>query len=186
MHSKSTTPRTAAGILLGRHVDHVCYSVPDLDAAALAWVRLGVGPFLTIRDAAFERVEHAGQPAIFEHSAAFAKWGETFVELNEVKRAIPEVVDRGVRPGEGSTLSHLGYDSADPEADSSGLEKLGYPLYLYAKQGPIEAWYHYLPELGHSVELHRAVPELEAFWLQLTDAATSWDGQEPLRPFPTG
>ncbi len=59
----------------------LAYATDDVTAAARRWVERGVGPFFVLEHIALNDVEIDGEPAVFDHSSAYAWWGSVMVEL---------------------------------------------------------------------------------------------------------
>ena len=59
----------------------IAYAVGDVDAAAAQWVAQGVGPFFVLDHVEVHNVRVHQQPGRFDHSSAFAQWGDVMVEL---------------------------------------------------------------------------------------------------------
>jgi hypothetical protein len=168
--------------VFNRPIDHIAYSVEDIDTAVGWWARcFGVGPFFIVDDIEFDKCIHDGKSCVFEHSAAFAAWGDVFVELQRITRAEPEVVSAGLRAGGKNMVNHVAYVVDDPERDSERLEGLGFKQFLYARRGPVAVRFHTAPFLGHAIEIHEANAFLDGFWKMIGDAARDWDGADPLR-----
>ena len=72
--------------LLRREVDHLGYIVEDIPTAVEGWARLGVGPFFHIPNVDFEVLHRRDEPCVFEHSAAFARWGDIGLELQQIRQ----------------------------------------------------------------------------------------------------
>ena len=84
-----------------------------------------------------------------------------------------------------NTLNHIGYVAGDYRAESDRLTKLGMPRFLDAKTGEIEEYYHWAPELGVTLEIHKDTEFIRNTHVALRQAARDWDGKDPLRPVPT-
>lgn len=167
--------------LLRRPVDHIGYVVDDISAAVDRWAAAGIGPFFVLPHVRFDALHRRGDPCLFDHTAAFARWGAIGVELQQLHAVEPAGLARDLRAGTGNGVNHVSYVSPEPEADSERLEAAGWPLALLCRSGPIEDRLHVAPFLGHLIEIHRASPQLAEFWAMVTRAADGWDGSEPLR-----
>ena len=166
-----------------RPLNHVSWLVEDIDAAARFWAAtLGVGPFLLIEDAVLDEVSHKGKPCVFDHCAAFSKWGDLSIELQQISDARPYAVASGWGVGTGYHVNHVSYTVPDPDEESERLEALGMPCFLTWKDGPLHANCHQSPFFGPSVEVHTE-GTLDGFWEAIGEATKDWDGTEPLRKF---
>jgi Glyoxalase/Bleomycin resistance protein/Dioxygenase superfamily len=146
---------------------HVGYWVDDLDSALTRWGQdLGVGPFQVVEHVPFDSfVLAAGgeryADVVFDHSAAFAAWGQVVVELGQV-HAIDDrlAAAYGVAPAAcgvaQGTVSHVSWVVPDVEKESARLARLGCKLINTARSGPISvAWHDGGPLFPHPVELHQ-------------------------------
>ena len=73
------------------------FVVPDLEAAALHWAGLGVGPFFLMEHIQYAECRYRGQPVSFDMSVAVGQWGEVQVEL--IRRYREGKSDERVRLG---------------------------------------------------------------------------------------
>jgi len=165
-----------------RPIHHIAYVVDDIPAAAWMWCKtFGAGPFLTVVRTAGEPPEqdHDGAPARFRPVVAFGQWGAIAVELLRVEAAEPATLAAHFT----APFNHVAYVSPTPLEDSDRLAALGLPRFLHSRRGDVETLWHAIPQLGHAVEIHRATPQLEAFFGAVAAAAEGWDGSEPLREY---
>lgn len=166
-----------------RPISHIAWLVEDIDIAARFWAKaFGVGPFLLIDDAVLDEVSHNGEPATFEHSAAFCKWGDLAVELQQIDRCDPYQVAIGWGVGKGYHVNHLSYTVPDPDAESERLEAMGMSKFMTWKDGPLHANVHQNPYFGPAMEVHTE-GTLDDFWNLIGAETANWDGSEPLRKF---
>lgn len=163
---------------LGLPVSHYSYVVDDMREGVEFWAsKMKAGPFYLLDNIEFEQVLFEGEPATFEHSAAFGQWGPIVVELQQLHGAKPAaLLEKLDRP-----VNHFAYVCPDAPAASERLAAEGFPLYMQASFGPIDVRFHDHPVLGHSIELHQGSEFLDDFFLGLRQAATDWDGRDPLR-----
>ena len=167
-----------------RQITHVGYAVPNLPAAAGEWAdRFGAGPFIALPPASFELIEHRGEPATFEHQAAFGQWGPIAVELQQIEAARPERVAVALSPPEGA-INHVSYMVGELGEERARLEQLGMAGLLYARSGPVELSVHEAPMLGHPVELHQRSDFLVEFFAMVERQSRDWNGRDPIRDLP--
>jgi catechol 2,3-dioxygenase-like lactoylglutathione lyase family enzyme len=144
----------------GRGLHHVGYWVASLDAAQRRWRGdLGAGPFEVVPHIAFDSfVLCAGgqlqEGVVFDHSAAFALWGQAIVELGEVHAIDHRLAAAyGYAPGR---VSHVAWVVPDLERESARLAGLGCELINTARSGPVRvAWHYGGPLFPHPVEVHQ-------------------------------
>jgi hypothetical protein len=173
---------TTRPTVLGRPIVHVSYEVADIPSAVEQWGRLfGAGPFFLLDRQVFDQTTHNGAPASWDHSAAFGQWGPIAVELQHTYEITPEAPLRAQVVGRGAGPNHVAFIAADPEAESARLAQLGFPQALFAKRGPVELRFHYIPVLGHAVEIHKESDFLLEFFAMVAKTADGWDGADPLR-----
>lgn len=170
-----------------RALHHVGYWVEDLDhAAEHAHRTLDVGPFLTHPHVTFDsfvladgtEVEDA---AYFDHSAAFALWGDLVLELGEVHQAHPDLVAAyGIQVG---AVSHVSWVVDDLAAESRHLEEQGCALIHTAATGAVKvAWHHGGSLFPHPVEVHQAGAPILGMRPRLAALRETWDGDELMHP----
>jgi hypothetical protein len=164
-------------------VHHLGYAVEDLGAAAQRWHDVaGIGPFLAFEHMRFDAVSVSGQPAVFDHSAAFALHGPMFVELQKIHLVEPAAAVPALVPTGGQGLNHVAYAYEDPDAESARLAAAGMAPTFDARVGGIHVvWHDTAATLGFAVELHQAGEALDGFFEAVVDAARSWDGRQVLQ-----
>jgi len=86
--------------------------VPDLDAAIQSWLRLGVGPFLTVRGASVSGYEYRGNPSTPLLDVAFAQKGAVQIELIRQMNDAPSAYRDFIAAG-GAGFHHFGWFCAD-------------------------------------------------------------------------
>jgi hypothetical protein len=86
--------------------------VADLDAAIQTWLRLGVGPFLTLRGASVSGYEYRGNPSKPLLDVAFAQKGDVQIELIRQANDAPSAYRDFIAAGS-SGFHHFGWLCAD-------------------------------------------------------------------------
>lgn len=167
--------------IIAKPPSHFGYVVESIPTAVETWSKMGIGPWLLIESPEFDLVESGGEAAVFDHNAAFGWWGTVGVELQEYNDLRPELAAKNMRAGEGPQLNHIAYESATPAEDSARLEELGLPLFLFSRYGEIEERLHWVPALGHVIQIHPESEFLTNWWRMVRQASEGWDGSEPLR-----
>ena len=163
-------------------IHHVGYVVEDLEAAAHEAARTyGAGPFFLIDHVGFSEVTHLDEPAAYDHSAAFGRWGPILMELNQVFSAEPpELLSALGTVG----LGHVGWLTNDLDADRVRLEAAGMRCFHTGRTGPVSAaWFDGTPVLGHHVEVLQRSEGMTGFHEMVRAAGEDWDGQDPFRPW---
>jgi hypothetical protein len=162
---------------LSARFHHLAYGVDRLDEAiADAATRLGAGPFFVLRDVPLAAIAD-GEPVAFEHSSAFGRWGDTFLELMQIDRCDRDRIHTPI-PG----INHLAWAVPTLEAAGRELDGGGMPEILRAELGDIAFVLHDAQEqFGHNVELHADSEGFRAFFRQIAEASESWDGRDPIR-----
>jgi catechol 2,3-dioxygenase-like lactoylglutathione lyase family enzyme len=178
------TDRDVVSSLLKGQISHLSYVVPDLERAATWWYEtFGAGPFISLPDIHFDRLDSPYEPVVWRHSSACGQWGQVALELEQIDEASP--AEFAERVGLGNVgITHVSYIVDDPDQVSAALEREGMPLFAHGVQGPIEVFIHHAPQLGHGIELHRNGEMVVDFFDSLRTLSTSWDGSELLRPLP--
>ena len=159
--------------VLNRPISHISYALPEIAAVVEHWSSvLGAGPFFLIDRVQFDEVTYDARPAVWEHAGAFGQWGALCIELQEIVEASPPHVAALLTPGPMPVVNHVAYVSDDPEADSAELSAAGHELFLHAKFGGIEVWFHDTTALfGHAIEIHRASANLDAAFERIATVA---------------
>lgn len=97
--------------------------VPDLESAIQGWVKLGVGPFLAMRDIGLDDYVYHGQPSRPKIDVAFAQTGDLQVELIHPVGDVPSSYHDFLAAGR-SGIHHLGWflDDYDAAVEAAGRE----------------------------------------------------------------
>jgi hypothetical protein len=164
---------------------HIGYVVSDLRAGVARFsTATGAGPFFAMEHIMFDEVTYRGEPAIYDHSAAFGQWGPILVELSEVHDAEPAGLrDALVAAGDG--VGHVGLLADSLLDEVARLEADGLAPFHTGRAGPASAvWLDGGDLFGHPVEVLERREELLRFYAMVRDASLDWDGSEPLRVLP--
>ncbi len=163
-------------------IHHVGYVVTDLTAGAEHFAStFGAGPFFGMEHLEFDHVDYLGEPAVYDHSSAFGRWGPILVELTQVHDAQPEAFrDALVKPGAG--VGHVAWLVNSLADEVARLTAAGHTPFHTGRTGPASAvWFDGGESLGHPIEVLQRREELTAFYAMVHSAATGWDGSDPLR-----
>jgi catechol 2,3-dioxygenase-like lactoylglutathione lyase family enzyme len=143
-------------------IHHVGYVVEDLAAGIERFTRdFGAGAFTVLEHIDFDEVTYEGAPAVYDHSSAFAAWGEIIVELTQVHDADPPELARA--PG----IGHVAWLAEDLEHEVARLQAAGMHMFHTGRTGPVHAKWLSGGPFGHPVEVLQEVPELLAFYASL-------------------
>jgi Glyoxalase/Bleomycin resistance protein/Dioxygenase superfamily len=148
----------------GRGLHHIAYWTDDLDRAMRDAERLlGVGPFRVIEHVPLGRFRFRDEPALLDHSAAFAAWGPVILELNQVHAVEPsELRDAlGVAPG---AVSHVSWWTTDLGAERSHMAASGCALLTSSEGGAVADWFSGGSLFAHPVEIHEPTAGVRAMW----------------------
>jgi len=155
----------------------LAYAVDDVTEAARRWNARGVGPFFVRAhiDVCNSRVN--GAPSTFDHSSAFAQWGDVMVEL------ICQHDSGGERIVGRSGIHHAAFFVEDFETAAGQLTASGMPEVLYAEtaSGMSFGFHDGRAEHGHLIEIYERTDQLAWFYDMVRDSAAGWDGSDPIR-----
>lgn len=147
-----------------RPLHHIGYWVDDLDAGMEHAGRLlGVGPFQVLAHVDLGRFRFRGEPAVLDHSAAFASWGPVLLELNMLHQAEPAELREalGVRHG---AVSHVAWTTENLETERNHMSAAACALLTTSSGGAVADWFSGGGLFGHPVEVHQPTPGVLDFW----------------------
>jgi Glyoxalase/Bleomycin resistance protein/Dioxygenase superfamily len=147
----------------------LAYAVDDVREAARRWSANGVGPFFVIEHIDVHNVRINGAPNTFDHSSAYAQWGDVMVEL------ICQHDSGGERIVGPSGIHHVAFFVDDFETAAAQLTASGMP-------GMAFGFHDGRAEHGHLVEIYERTDGLARFYDMVRDSAAGWDGSDPIRP----
>ncbi len=167
---------TPGRLVLGGPVQ-IAYAVDDLEVAAERWVERGVGPFFVREHIEVVNSRIRGVEADFDHSSAFAQWGEVMLELIHQHDVTGEAIVAT------AGLHHVAHFVDDFDIASAALVASGYPELLYAETaaGTTFAFHDSSREQGHLIEIYERTAPLARFYDMVRGAAAGWDGADPIR-----
>lgn len=161
----------------------IAYRVDDLEAACHEWAeRVGAGPFLC-RPHLAVRATHGGQPAVYDHSAAFGQWGPVMLELIELHECEPAEMRAVVEHDSPGQVHHFACFVEDLAAASAALEVQGMPLTMaLTTSSGMEVRFHDARHVvGGLLELYVGTDHLQAFYAKVAGLADGWDGSDVVR-----
>lgn len=159
------------------------YVVKSLDEAMSYWtVKLGVGPFYTVRPWDLPDMIYRGKRQHLSMNVAFAHSGGVQIELIEAS-AQPSSYKEFIEAG-GFGIHHVGYMVKDYGAGVKAAEAMGF---TQVQSGRVaETSFAYFDtgnrECGSIIELMEASPTMLQLYGMIRDASIEWDGKDPVRP----
>lgn len=174
-------PRQAA---LPAHLVQIAYRVPDLDTACHEWAtRVGAGPFLVRRHLPVV-ARHNGEPAVYDHSAAFGQWGPVMLELIELHECEPASMRDVLEHDAPGQVNHFACFVDDLDSASAALDEQGMPLTMaLTSSSGMEVRFHDARHVvGGVLELYEGNEHLRAFYSTVASLADGWDGSDVVRP----
>lgn len=138
----------------------LAFSVSDLKKPTLeTWrQRLDTGPFVVAEHVELENSLVHGRPADFDHSSAFAQWGDVMIELI-VEHSRPRIgSDRGIH--------HVAFIVPEIDDAANRCAEFGWPVVLDARtsRGQRFMMCDARVDLGHLVEIYEGTPDLLDFY----------------------
>ncbi|MCX6413774.1 MAG: VOC family protein [Actinobacteria bacterium] len=161
----------------------IAFTVPDLEAACREWAeRVGAGPFL-IRQHMQVNANHDGEPAIYDHSAAFGQWGPLMLELVELHECSPAPLNDAFRHSAPNAVNHYAYFVEDLAASSAALQEQGFPLMmeLVSSSGMQVHFLDGRSTIGGLIEIYEGSEHIRAHYAKVAELARDWDGSDPVR-----
>ena len=158
----------------GRGLHHIGYWTDDLGAAMRqATDLLGVGPFRVIDHVDLGDFRFHGEPAVLDHSAAFAQWGPVILELNVVHDVRPPElrVALGIAPW---AVSHTSWYTDDLEAEGEHLAVSGCALVTTSVGGAVANWFTGGPLFAHPIEIHQPTAGVRGMWAAVRDESKEY------------
>jgi hypothetical protein len=155
----------------------IAYAVDDVTEAARRWVARGVGPFFVREHIEVTNVRVRGVAASFDHSSAFAQWGDLMIELIHEHGGGPVPV-----VGSGG-IHHVAQFVDDFAMAAAQLAAGGHTEVLYAETttGMPFAFHDALDERGHLIEIYERTAPLARFYDMVREASVGWMGVDPVR-----
>ena len=152
---------------MNRGLHHIGYWVDDLDEAmAQATKLLGVGPFRVMRHVDLGDYRFRGEPAVLDHSAAFAQWGPVILELNVAHRVEPDALREALAISPGA-VSHTSWWTDDLAAESQHMEESGCALITSSVSGAVANWFSGGSLFAHPIEIHQPTEGVWNMWKSL-------------------
>lgn len=178
-----TTSANPQQSLLPSVLIQVAFRVENLEAACLEWAsKVGAGPFL-IRQHMKVQAKHNGQPAIYDHSAAFGQWGTLMLELIEVHECEPAGMKAVMEHDSLGQVNHFACYAEDLEATSAALEAAGFPLAmdLVSSSGMPVRYHDARALIGAVLEVYAPTEHIVEHYANVAALSVGWDGSDVIR-----
>jgi hypothetical protein len=163
-------------------IRQIGYVVGDLEQALAEWIALGVGPWFVVREYV-QQVTYRGEPCEITISIALANSGDLQVELihqhGETPSIFTEFLDSG-REG----LHQLTWWPDDFDAAVAAAEAAGWPVVWSGGDETTTRFAYVEPPAGGPAtvyELMELTDVTRGMGTFVRDAATNWDGTDPIR-----
>ena len=156
----------------------LAYAVDDVTEAARRWsANEGIGPFFVREHIAIDNVRVHGVASTFDHSSAYAQWGTMMIEL------ICQHDDGAERIVGSNGVHHVACFVSDFASAAAELIAAGFPETLYAETGTgmSFAMHDARADRGHLIEIYERTEPLGRFYDMVRDAASGWNGTDPVR-----
>jgi hypothetical protein len=171
------------GSPVSTEIFQAAYVVDDIDAAIDGWGKVAnIGPFFVMRDAHPDTFVYRGERADdFRSNLAFVQSGPIQIELIEPVSSGPNLY-RDFAPAGADAYHHQAYWHADLEAETARFTELGVERIAYGTAGSMHFSYFDTTNLiGCITEVLQHDEGMAAFMQSFADAATDWDGTDPVR-----
>jgi catechol 2,3-dioxygenase-like lactoylglutathione lyase family enzyme len=177
------SPAAASAFPLLRPAVQIAYFVTDIRAAAARMhAAVGAGPFFVVDRIELARGEHRGRDCPFVHSSAYGQWGNVMMELVQQDVEGPSPFRDMYAPG-AEGLHHVAtfVDDVGQAIDHYAAAGLPLAARAWTHSGTEFAFVDATATLGHMIEIYVPTPQLLGFYGFVRDAATGWDGRDPVR-----
>ncbi len=162
-------------------IDQICYVVDDVEAAVGLWVgRWGAGPFFQMQGVSFPDWTWRGEAQDLSLDLAIGQLGAMQIEFIRPHSDQPSVYAHAMTGG--AVLHHYGVLVDDIDA---AMATLGHPPVMVTAKSGMGTPFVYADcreDFGLVVELVTKGPDVVAIFDTVRDAASGWDGRNPLRP----
>lgn len=164
----------------------VAHVVRDLDAAIMEWVtKLGAGPF-HVHHFQLDGQFHRGQPASVNARIAIGYLGATNIELVQPMDDLPSAYNEQLQT-RGPGLNHYWLAADDMDAEIARLAAAGFPMISYGEVPGFSrsALVDTTATLGCLTEIQELPPRIWEILGEMQATHATWDGSDPIRPYPT-
>ncbi len=162
------------------------YVVDDIVAAMDHWSRvLGVGPFFFKERVPIENYQYRGTSHTPHNSVALANSGPLQIELIQTRNDAPSMY-RDFKQAGHRGLQHVAYWTQDYDTDLARLIAEGFEPVMSGEVGERGRFVYFDTEFhpGTVIELSEVAGPKGRMFDMIRAASESWDGRDPVRPFP--
>ena len=163
-------------------VRQIGYVVKDIEKAMQEWVQLGVGPWFYTENVPVENFHYMGKPYDLKMSIALSNSGNIQIELIQQRNDVPSLY-RDFLQTYGEGVQHISHWVKGFDEKSKLLIDVGYKV---GHSGNIASecrfgyfFRNHLP--GPIIEISENSDFIEEYFKSVADAATNWDGSDPIR-----
>jgi catechol 2,3-dioxygenase-like lactoylglutathione lyase family enzyme len=165
-------------------IRQIGYVVTDLDRALASWVELGVGPWLVMRGLQIHAL-YRGKPCETTLSLALSNSGELQVELIQQEDGTPSIFTEFLASN-GPGYHQLAYWAEDFDATMKAVEEAGWPVVWSGGEGLGVRFAYVEPpnspaHISQIIEISQLTDAQAGVAKFIRDAATNWDGSNPIR-----
>jgi catechol 2,3-dioxygenase-like lactoylglutathione lyase family enzyme len=164
------------------------YVVHDIQAAMKHWTEvLGVGPFFYVEKPPIKDFRYYGEPSDAEMSIALSNSGSLQIELIQQRNEGPSMYRDFLKAGR-EGLQHVAYWTNDFDADFERLRSLGYEAGQSDYVGRPDGRFVYFATETHPgtvIELSEVSGPKGKLFKRIAQAASNWDGSDPIRSIGT-
>lgn len=166
------------------------YVVRDIEASMAYWSDvLGVGPWYYNPRVPIVNYRYRGEAHEVHNSVALANSGPLQVELIQTRNDAPSMYRDFLRAGY-LGLQHVAYWTEAFDADLARLTAQGLKVAMSGEVGErgrfvyFEQSAHAGAHPGSVIELSEVAGPKGKLFTMIREAAETWDGRDPVRPFP--
>jgi hypothetical protein len=162
------------------------YVVDDIEAAMRYWSsRLGVGPWFYNERVPIENYRYRGERYQPHNSVALANSGPLQVELIQTRNDVPSMYRDFARSGR-TGPQHVAYWTESFDADLERMRARGFEPVMSGEVGERGRFVYFDsdPNTGTVIELSEVAGPKGRMFRLIREAASGWDGRDPVRAFP--
>ena len=178
---------------MSRFFGHICpagYVVRDIEASMAYWSDvLGVGPWYYNPRVPIVNYRYRGEAYEPNNSVALANSGPLQVELIQTRNDVPSMYRDFMRAGN-LGLQHVAYWTERFDEDLARLTAQGFEVTMSGEVGERGRFVYFEPAAhdgvhpGTVIELSEVAGPKGKLFRMIREASETWDGRDPVRPFP--